>query len=235
VNFLEEPFISVVIPAFNEEQNIGFVLTNVHKILKETSLPYEIIVVNDGSTDRTAEIVKEHNAFLVNHGRNSGKGNALKTGFVMAKGKIVVMMDADGSHRPEDIPLLIDPLLNGSEVDVVIGSRFNDEVSRNSTTRLHLIGNKLINTVIFFLTGKYVSDSQTGFRAFRREVLKRLALWSTKFEIESELTVKMLKDGVRVREVPIRCMKRLRGNSKVSSFRDGFEIFKAILKATFCK
>jgi len=235
VNFLEEPFISVVIPAFNEEQNIGFVLTNVHKILKETSLPYEIIVVNDGSTDRTAEIVKEHNAFLVNHGRNSGKGNALKTGFVMAKGKIVVMMDADGSHRPEDIPLLIDPLLNGSEVDVVIGSRFNDEVSRNSTTRLHLIGNKIINTVIFFLTGKYVSDSQTGFRAFRREVLKRLALWSTKFEIESELTVKMLKDGVRVREVPIRCMKRLRGNSKVSSFRDGFEIFKAILKATFCK
>ena len=94
---------------------------------------------------------------------------------------------------------------------------------------------QLINTVIFFLTGKYVSDSQTGFRAFRREVLKRLALWSTKFEIESELTVKMLKDGVRVREVPIRCMKRLRGNSKVNSFRDGFEIFKAILKANFCK
>ena len=232
---MEEPFISVVIPAFNEEQNIGFVLTNVHKTLKETSLPYEIIVVNDGSTDRTAEIVKEHNAFLVNHGRNSGKGNALKTGFVMAKGKIVVMMDADGSHRPEDIPLLIDPLLNGSEVDVVIGSRFNDETGRNSTTKLHLIGNKIINAMIFFLTGKYVSDSQTGFRAFRREILKRLALWSTKFEIESELTVKMLKDGVRVREVPIRCMKRLRGNSKVSSFRDGFEIFKAILKATFCK
>lgn len=232
---MEEPFISVVIPAFNEEQNIGFVLTNVHKILKETNLPYEIIVVNDGSTDRTAEVVKEHNVFLVNHRRNSGKGNALKTGFVMARGKIIVMMDADGSHRPEDIPQLINPLLNGSEVDVVIGSRFNDETGRNSTTKLHLIGNKIINAMIFFLTGKYVSDSQTGFRAFRREVLKRLALWSTKFEIESELTVKMLKNGVRVREVPIKCMKRLRGNSKVNSFRDGFEIFKAILKATFCK
>jgi len=232
---LEGPFISVVIPAFNEEQNIGFVLTNINKVLKEMNFPYEIIVVNDSSTDRTAEVAKEHNVLLINQRKNFGKGDALKTGFVMAKGKIVVMMDADGSHRPEDIPVLVDPLFDEKAVDVVVGSRFNDDEGKNSTTRLHLIGNKLINAVIFFLTGKYVSDSQTGFRAFRREALKRLALWSTKFEIESELTVKMLKSDIRVREVPIRCMKRFGGASKVSSFRDGFEIFKAILKAAFCK
>ena len=231
---MRDPLISVVVPAFNEEKNIGFVLKGVHRILENMGFLYEIIVVNDGSRDRTTEVAKEHNVFLISNDENVGKGGALMAGFLRAKGRCVVTMDADGSHQPQDIPHLIHPILDSDDVEVAIGSRFMDGIGKNSTTRLHLIGNKIINALILFLTGRYVCDSQSGFRAFKRDALGKLALSSSRYEIESEITIKMLKNGFRIREVPIKCRERRSGETRINSFRDGFRILKTILKATFC-
>jgi len=231
---MEEPLVSVVIPAFNEEDNVSSVLHATHKVLKRMGLSYEIVVVNDGSTDRTAEVAGECGVVLVNNGRNMGKGDSLKAGFLRAKGRFIVTMDADGSHQPDDIPNVLYPVLNGNSLEATIGSRFTDDIGRNSTTRLHLVGNKIINALILFLVGRCVSDSQSGFRAFRREDLPRLALHSSGYEIESEMTIRMLKNGFRVKDVPIRCRQRKTGSTNINSFSDGFKIFKAIVKATFC-
>jgi len=231
---MDEPLISVVIPAFNEEQNIGFVLRGVHEVLGKMGSSYEVIVVDDGSVDKTAEVAKEHNVVLINNGENAGKGSALKAGFLLARGRCVVTMDADGSHQPDDISYLVRPILDGNDVEVAVGSRFVDEMGKYSTTRLHLVGNKMINALILFLTGRYICDSQSGFRAFKRDALRKLALSSSGYEIESEITVKMLKNGFRIREVPIKCRERRSGSTKISSFSDGFKILKALLEATFC-
>ena len=230
---LEDPFVSVIIPAFNEEDNIGFVLDGVHGVLKGMGLPYEIIVVNDGSFDKTAEIAKEHDVVLINNGKNRGKGHALRRGFRRARGGLVVTMDADGSHRPGDIRLLLQPLLNGDDVDSVVGVRFHNHTGRSSTTRLHLLGNKIMNAVILFLTGRYISDTQSGFRAFRRQTLEGLVLRASGFEIESEILIKLLRKGCRLREVPIDCRERISGDTRIESFGDGFRILKMVLRTFF--
>jgi len=230
---MEKPLISLVIPAYNEERNIGFLLQRTHDILKKESISYEIIVVNDGSTDKTAEVAKEHNVVLVNNKRNLGKGGSLRNGFKYARGKLIVTMDADGSHQPEDIPYLISPILKG-DVDVVFGSRFVNGKGRDTTSRLHILGNAILNFVILFLTGKYISDSQSGFRAFTRDVLKKITLISSRYEIESEMLIKILSKNFRFMEIPINCKKRMSGSTKINSFSDGFKILKAMLKAKFC-
>lgn len=231
---MKTPIISVIIPAFNEENTIRFVLHGVHKVLQKIGVAYEVIVVNDGSTDKTAVAAKEHNVVLIDNPENSGKGSALRAGFSRAKGRFLVTMDADGSHQPSDIPYLVSPIMNGDDADAVTGSRFVDNLGRNSTTKLHLIGNRIINLVILLLTGRRISDSQCGFRAFRREVLKNIALTSTGYDVESEMTIKMLRSGLRIRETPIRCRERKSGSTRINSFSDGFGILKAILKSTFC-
>jgi len=230
---MSEPLISVVIPAYNEEHSIGFLLQRTHDVLRKEGLPYEIIVVNDGSTDKTAEIAKEYNVLLVNNEKNLGKGGSLRTGFKHAKGKLIITMDADGSHQPEDLPYLISPILKG-DADAVFGSRFVNGKGKDTTSKLHLFGNAILNFVILLLTGKQISDSQSGFRAFTRDILKKITLTSSRYEIESEMLIKILDRKFRFIEIPINCKKRMSGSTKINSFSDGFKILKAILKAKFC-
>jgi len=225
--------VSVVIPALNEERTLGVVLHSVHDVFRGMNLVYEIVVVDDGSSDGTAKVAAEGGAVLVCHGGNCGKGEALKTGFSKAKGDVIVTMDADGSHLAEDIPSLVEPFWMFDDLDVVIGTRFNDGSNRDSTSRLHLIGNNILNLTIRFLTGRRVSDSQCGFRAFRRRVLGKLVIDSSGFGVEGEMMVKMLLDGVSIREVPIRCLPRREGVSRIRTFRDGFAIFKTIVKVAY--
>jgi len=224
--------ISVVIPAYNEGPNLGLVLEDTKDILLKMGFPYEIIVVNDGSQDNTADIAKKHGVILINNEKNMGKGTALISGFRRAKGDIVVTMDADGSHRAEDIPVLLSPMLNGGSLEAAVGSRFVDERGRRSTSSLHLIGNRIINALILMVTGRYISDSQSGFRAYKKNALAKIALHSTGFDIESEMTIKMLRKGFRILEVPIRCDPRKNGFTRVNSFEDGFNIVKTIIKST---
>ena len=224
--------ISVVIPAYNEGPNLGLVLRDTNNILQNMGFPYEIIVVNDGSQDNTADVARKHGVILINNAENLGKGAALIKGFRRAKGNIVVTMDADGSHRAEDIPFLVSPMLNGGSLEAIVGSRFVDEIGRRSTSSLHLVGNRIINALILMATGRYISDSQSGFRAYKKNALGKIALHSSGFDIESEMTIKMLKKGFRIMEVPIRCDPRKNGFTRVNSFQDGFNIVKTIIKAT---
>jgi len=228
-----DPYLSIIIPAYNEELNIGGVINDVYSVLDNYGFSFEVIVIDDGSTDRTAEISEEYGVRLVSNGENSGKGSALINGFRVSKGDILVTMDADGSHRAEDIPLLLNPLLKNDSVHVTYGSRLIDEFSRKSTSELHLIGNRIINFLILIVTGKYISDSQSGFRAFKRDALRNVRLHSSRYDIESEMCIKLLKKGISFMEIPITCDPRKNGFSKVNSFRDGFSIVKAIMKATF--
>ena len=132
--------ISVIIPAYNEEPNLGLVLRDTKNILQNMGFPYEIIVVNDGSQDNTADIARKYGVILINNDKNLGKGAALINGFRRAKGNIVVTMDADGSHRAEDIPFLLSPMLNGGSLEAIVGSRFVDEKGRRSTSSFILLG-----------------------------------------------------------------------------------------------
>jgi glycosyltransferase involved in cell wall biosynthesis len=221
----------VVIPAYNEEKSIGDVIANTVAIMEHLNTPFEIIVVDDGSTDATREIAARYNVRVIANKTNKGKGYSLKRGFEEARGEIIVTIDADGSHRPEEIPRLINPLFNG--IDITIGSRFLNGNGDNTTTKLNLMGNFMFNTLIFLLTGKRITDSQTGFRAYKKHVLKELKIESTGYEIETELTIKGLKNGFKVKEEPINCEKRQNGFSKLKTLSDGVKILKTILKYNF--
>jgi len=221
--------VSVVIPAYNEEKTIGNVIKETIQIMDSLGLPYEIIVVDDGSTDRTREVASRYKATVLSNGRNRGKGYALRKGFQHAQGDIVVTIDADGSHKPKEIPDLINPLFNGA--DIVAGSRFLGD-GKNHTSKLHMLGNHLINTAIMVLTRKLITDSQTGLRAFKREFLHKIHLESYGYEIETEITVKSLKNGFKLKEVPISCEKRKYNISRLKILSDSFKILKTILKSS---
>jgi glycosyltransferase involved in cell wall biosynthesis len=226
---MQSAVVSVIIPAYNEEKAIGNVIEETIQIMDSLGLPYEIIVVDDGSTDRTREVASRYKVRVLSNARNRGKGYALRRGFQHAQGDIIVTIDADGSHKPKEIPDLINPLSNG--IDIVAGSRFLGD-GKDHTSKLHLLGNHLINATIMVLTRKLVTDSQTGLRAFKREFLKKISLESCGYEIETEITVKGLKNGFKFQEIPISCRKRRYSVSKLRILSDGVRIFKTILKSS---
>jgi len=222
--------VTVVIPAYNEEATIGDVLSNTAEVMDSLDVPYEIIVVNDGSTDKTGLIASGYKAMVLSYEQNRGKGYALKKALQHAQGDIIVTIDSDGEHQPKEIPDLIKPLFNGT--DIVAGSRF---LGKNSyvTTRINQMGNFLFNMAIMTLTGKRITDSQTGFRAIKRTVLEKFSLKSDGYEIETEITIKGLKNGFVFKETPISCSRNKYRVSKLKLLSDGTKILKTILKATF--
>jgi len=227
---MNNSLISVVIPAYNEQITIGKTISDTILTMDSLKMPYEVIVVNDGSTDDTARVASGYKATLLSDDKNRGKGYALRKGFQHAQGDIVVTIDSDGAHEPKEIPDLIQPLLDGA--DVVAGSRYLGG-RMHTTTRLHRIGNAMFNLAILALTGKYVTDSQSGFRAFKREVLQKINLQSLGYDIEVEMTVKSLKNGFVFQEKPICCERRKHSYSKLRILHDGIRISKAIIRANF--
>lgn len=221
--------ISVVIPAYNEEENIGNILLRTNATLEAIGVPYEIIVVDDGSIDETRFTAMKYKTTVLSNGINRGKGHALKKGIQNANGNILITMDADGSHRPEEIPKLLVPLLNGA--DAVFGSRFIDKRKQDSTKKLHIFGNKLFNLLIMLLTGKRITDSQTGFRGYKRKIIEEIEITSNGYEVETELTIKSLKNGYTVHEESITFDRRNDGSSHLNPLFDGIKIFKTIIRA----
>jgi glycosyltransferase involved in cell wall biosynthesis len=224
-----KPLVSIIIPAFNEQKNIGDTLEKTCNVAESSSFPCEIIVVDDGSTDLTVNLAKQHEVTVLTNGANKGKGAALRRGFVHAQGEILITMDADGSHDPADIPTLLSTILNGATL--AIGSRFASEEGKRSTTKLNLFGNGLISLSIMLLTAKQVTDSQSGFRAMRRTFLRELNLTSDRYEVETEVLVKALINGCPVREVPLRTSKRKNGHSHLNPLSDGLKIMRTLIKS----
>jgi len=224
----EELFVSVVIPVFNEEVTIGNVVTRTKKTLEQLGVSYEILVVDDGSDDRSADIAQELKAHVLRD-PHQGKGFALRSGFRQAKGELVVTLDADGSHKPEEIPLVLRHLRE-NKADFVVGSRFfNSEANQTKIPKINRAGNRMFNDLIGHLTGVQISDSQSGFRAIRSSLIKRMKLGSHGYEVESEMLVKALRMGARVAETPISFVQRTVGSSKLDPIRDGARILYAIV------
>jgi len=225
--------ISVVIPLYNEAQTIGTVIECVQATMKSLGLNYEIIVVDDYSFDNSLMIAKMYPVRLYRLVIHCGKGVGLRVGFAKAKGDVIVTIDSDGSHRPEELPQLLYPILT-NKADLVIGSRYLHK--RNvAAKKLNVFGVKMFNLVIQMFMGVHVTDSQSGYRVMKREVLKIQHLKSCGYEIETEMLVKTAKSHFRVLEVPISFKQRVYGSSGVDHLHDGFRIFVSIISARIRK
>ena len=221
--------LSVIIPVYNEELTVGNVIDRVKVALQKIGLQHEIIVVDDHSYDNSIEVVREHNSKLYSLKQHMGKGYGLRAGFAKAKGDIIITIDSDGSHRPEELPRVIAPVLK-DQADLVIGSRYLNQ-KNVAARKLNAFGVRIFNVLIQFLTGTTVTDSQSGYRAMKREVLNKQKLKSGGYEIESEMLVKTAKEGFRVAEVPISFEQRTYGHSGVDPVIDGSKILLSIVLA----
>lgn len=218
------PLVSVIVPVFNEEESIGATLERTLQLRKKYNL--EVVVVDDGSTDRTRGIIRTFaDVLLISHTRNLGKGMAIITGMVKSRGDILVVQDADLEYLPEEIPRLIEPILN-KKADVVFGSRFSGRIV--GMGRTHWFGNKLLSATAGLLYGVQITDVMTGHKAFSRKSLNSIKLREKDFEIEVEFTAKLLRNGWRIAEVPISYSFRRNGRSKIG-YRDGFRCFIKLL------
>ena len=224
--------VTIIIPAYNEERTVGPVISNTISIMDGMNVPYEILVVDDGSTDKTRLVASRYKVRVLSNEKNCGKGYSLRRAIQNSNGEIIVTIDSDGEHKPKEIPDLIEPLFNGT--DIVAGSRFIGN-QRRATTKINLLGNFLFNATIMALTGKVVTDSQTGFRAIKKHVLETLNLESDGYEIEAEITVKGLRNGFVFEEKPITVERRKYNLSKLKLLSDGTRILRTILKASFAK
>lgn len=222
-----KPVVSIVIPVFNEEHTLGKVIQGVKETMKRLGLSFEVLVVDDCSTDNSLGISLRSNVRVLQIMEHRGKGYALRAGFRKVRGEIIVTIDSDGSHSPEELPKLVEPILSG-EADFVIGSRFLDK-NNIFQNKFNKVGVQLLNILVKALTGKGVSDSQSGYRAFKSVMLKLVDLKSNGYEIESEMLVKAFRIGVRTKEVPIKFIQRTHGKSKLDPLKDGVKIFTATL------
>jgi glycosyltransferase involved in cell wall biosynthesis len=224
-----EMLLSVVIPVFNEEQTVGNIIKRVKVAMSKLGYRYEVIVVDDHSRDKSLEISKKAGVTVYQLKEHMGKGYALRAGLAEAKGEIIVTIDSDGSHRPEELTLLLAPILK-NKADLVIGSRYLSQkpiVAR----RLNAFGVRLFNFLIRLFTRTAVSDSQSGYRVMKSAVLAGMHLKSGEYEIESEMLVKTALHNFRVVEVPITFEQRTYGRSRLDPLVDGFKILLSIVSA----
>jgi glycosyltransferase involved in cell wall biosynthesis len=219
--------LSIVIPAYNEVDFIGDVIRRV----QETPFEKEIIIVDDGSVDGTRDILKnlkEPNITVVLQEVNQGKGAALRAGFERAKGDIVIIQDADLEYDPRDYPRLLEPILEG-KADVVYGSRFLGGPHR-VLYFWHYVGNMAVTLLSNMFTNLNLTDMETGYKVFKREVLKDITIESNRFGFEPEITAKIAKGHFKVYEIPISYYGRSYEEGKKITWRDGIKAFFTILK-----
>jgi len=229
------PCLSVVVPAYNEEATLAGVV----KKLSELPQLLEIVIVDDCSRDRTAEIAErlaaaESRVRVARHSRNSGKTEALKTGFAMTRGEIVIVQDADLEYDPSEIPGVIKPILEG-HADVVYGSRFLVRKATRVLYFYHFLANKVLTFSSNMLTNLNMTDVETGYKAFRGEIIRNMIIKSNGFGFEIEVTAKIAKLGCRVYEVPMSYYGRTYEEGKKIRMRDGLQAFWLVLRFNlFC-
>ena len=193
--------IIIGIPAFNEEKNIAGIISKLKRITKD------IIVCNDGSTDLTADIAEEMGALVINHEKNLGYGGAIRSIFLKAKdlnGDVLVTFDADGQHRIEDIDKVINPILEGQS-DIVIGSRFLDD-NEKEVPQYRKVGIKVITKITNATIKKDLTDSQSGFRAYSKQVLNEIRPSESGMGVSTEILIKANSKNLKISEVPIKIL-----------------------------
>ncbi len=222
--------LSIIIPMYNEELTVGNIIDRVKAAVERTGLPTEIIVVDDHSYDKSLLVAEKRGVKLYSLNQHLGKGYALRAGFAKAQGDVIVTIDSDGSHMPEELSEVLAPILC-DEADLVIGSRYMNH-KRVATRRLNAFGVRMFNYFIELFTGVAITDSQSGYRAMKREVLQSQKLYSGEYEIESEMLVKTARRKFRIAEVPISFEQRTYGRSGVDPLLDGSKILFWIILAS---
>lgn len=221
--------ISFLIPAYNEASTIASVLDRI----ADLGLDYEAIVVDDGSTDATAEIVASHvtpeGPVQLLRKPNGGKGSALRHGIPHCRGDIVVVQDADMEYDPRDVPALIEPIQQDA-ADVVFGSRLSGGRPQRAYMFWHMIGNRFLSLLTGLLFNTTITDMETGYKAFRADVLRQLHLTEDHFGIEPEITGEICRRGLRIYETPIAYYGRTYAEGKNITWKDGFRAVFVLLR-----
>lgn len=217
-------------PAHNEEESLKWLLPRLVQTLGMLGLSCEAIVVDDGSTDLTAQVAAQYGLRVVKNPLRWGKGASIREGLRYASGDCVVTMDADGSNVPADLPSLINPIMKGN-ADVVVGSRFKQNLSGSAQEPfIRRLGNAFFNLAIFLSTGFPITDSQSGYRAFSRKVLVSVPTYTTGFEWETETLLKIIKRGYKIWEVPIHYKERVAGVSRLALLSDSVKFLTLIIR-----
>jgi len=223
--------ISVIVPVYNECNTIQEIIRRV----QATGIPSEIVIVDDGSSDGTRQVLAEmdgkENVRVVYHEKNMGKGSAVRTGFTHAIGDIIIIQDADLEYDPREYPNLLKPIQEGL-ADVVYGSRFLG-AARRPILFWNMVANKILTLVTNILYNNILSDMETGYKVFRKEVVDGMTLHAKRFDFEPEFTAKILKRKCNLVEVPITFYPRDYSQGKKIHMRDAFEAMWALIKYRF--
>jgi glycosyltransferase involved in cell wall biosynthesis len=224
--------LSVIIPVYNERNTIQEVLRRVRQV-DLGDIDKEIIVVDDGSTDGTHDILSmegDSTTRIEHHQQNQGKGAAISTGIKLVTGDLVIFQDADLEYDPEDFRRLLDPVLKG-KAEVVYGSRFTGE--RRNMLFWHFLGNRFLSFLTNLLYNTTLSDMETCYKLFKREIIQDIEIKSKRFDVEPEVTAKILKKKIRIYEVPISYAGRELEEGKKITWHDGLPALWALIKYRF--
>jgi len=218
--------ISIIIPTLNEEKNLDVLLSRITNNKRLSASIKEIIVVDGYSKDKTVQVARKHSGKVLFDSK--GKGSALRKGMRVAKGEIIIMMDADLSNREKEILLLAECIKLG--YDAAFGSRFIQGGGSEDMPVLRRLGNKFFVLLVNLFWGSNYSDLCYGYRAFSQSAIKKLSLVSDGFPIETEISIKSAKKKLKVVEVPSFEKQRVHGKGKLKTFRDGIRIFSWLIR-----